>query len=77
MSLSSTVIGPQRRVALINGRPYAQGKTVRAAKDGQQIEFTLAEVHPRSILLERDGQRFELKAPDPTHSGQIELLGDY
>jgi hypothetical protein len=61
---------------MINGRPYAEGKLVRLDKDGQQIEFKLVEVHLRSVLLEHDGERFELKAAASTHSGRIELLGE-
>lgn len=76
MVLSSTIVGPARRVAMINGRPYAEGKIVRLDKGGQQIEFKLAEVHLRSVWLERDGERFELKAAASAHSGRIELLGD-
>jgi len=76
MVLSSTIVGPERRVAMINGRPYAEGKIVQLVKDGQPIEFKLAEVHLRSVLLEHNGERFELKAADPAHSGRIELLGN-
>jgi hypothetical protein len=75
MVLSSTIVGPHRRVAQINGKPYRLGETVRLAKDGQQIDFTLAAVYPRRIVLERKGEQFELKIPSPAHSGRIELFG--
>jgi hypothetical protein len=76
MVLSSTIIGPRRRVARINGKSYQQGETVKLAKDQQQIEFTLAEVYPRRIVLKRQGEQFELRIPAPAHSGRIELFGN-
>lgn len=75
MVLSSTLIGPQRRVAQVNGKTYRQGQTVRLLRDGQQIEFTLAAVYPRRIVLNRQGEQFELTIPVPASSGRIELSG--
>ena len=73
--LSSTLIGPQRRTALIGGRAYEQGRTIHCAKDGRQFEFTLSEVHPRRIVLVREGKRYELTIPQPAASGRLELYG--
>lgn len=73
--LSSTLIGPVRRTALVNGRTYEQGGTIRCAKDGQPLEFTLSEVHPRRIVLTRQGKRYELTIAQPAVSGRIELYG--
>jgi len=61
-------------VAQINGRSYRQGEAVELVKDGQQIEFTLAAVYPRRIVLKRKGEQFELTIPVPARSGRIELL---
>ena len=76
MVLSGTIVGSHRRVAQINGKSYRQGETVRLAKDGQQIEFTLAAVHPRRVVLQRKGAQFELTLPVPAPSGRIELSRD-
>ena len=73
--LSSTLIGPQRRTALVNGRAYEQGGTIHGAKDGRQFAFTLSEVHPRRIVLVREGKRYELTIPQPAPSGRLELYG--
>ena len=73
MVLSSTIIGPHRRVAQINGKSYRQGEAVKLVKDGQQIEFTLAAVYPRRIVLKRKREQFELTIPVPARSGRIEL----
>jgi len=76
MVLSGTIVGSHRRVAQINGKSYREGETVRLAKEGQQIEFTLAAVHPRRIVLQRKGRQFELTLPLPAPSGRIELFRD-
>ena len=73
MVLSGTIIGPSRRVAQINGRPYHQGDVVRLLHDGSPIEFMLAAVHPQRIVLQRDDEQFELAIPVPAASGRIEL----
>lgn len=73
--LSSTIIGPRGRVARINGKSYGPGQTVKVSNDGQEIEFTLAEVHPRRVVLSREGKRFELKIPSAIRTGRIEMHG--
>lgn len=72
--LSSTVVGPRRRVALINGKSYEEGRTIESASDGHRVEFKLAEVHSRCVVLERMGERFELAIAQPTRAGRIELF---
>jgi hypothetical protein len=57
LKLSSTMLGSRRRVAVINGRPYAEGVELEVGSD---LVFLVARVTERSVLLERDGKRFEL-----------------
>jgi hypothetical protein len=61
--LSSTIVGRNRRTALINGRRYAVGDEIKSAKEGQQIVFKLLAVEPRQIVLENAGDRFLVKMP--------------
>ncbi len=75
LALSSTVIGSRRRAALINGRTYELGQTIKIDKDGQHIAFVLVEVHPWKAVLERLGKRYDLTIPRPATSGRIELTG--
>jgi hypothetical protein len=75
LALTSTIIGPQRRVAQINGKTYAVGQIIEVAKDKEAaMAFKLIEVAPRRAVLEAEGQRFELSIPEPTRSSKIELL---
>ena len=63
--LKSTIIGPQRRVAQINGKAYAVGQTVNIkSKGSQDISFKVIDVQPRRAVLETQGQQFELTIPE-------------
>ena len=75
--LTSTIIGPQRRIAQISGKTYVVGQAIEAVKDKETlgVAFKLVEVHPRRAILEADGQRFELTIPEPDKSSKIEFLG--
>jgi len=75
LKLSSTVVGSDRRVALINGRIFREGQVIKCGKEAQEILFRLAEIHSRHVVLERDGHRFELAIPDKKLSNRIELSG--
>jgi hypothetical protein len=74
--LSSTILGPNRRVARINGTSYEQGGAVEVtAKDGRPIVFTLTVVEARRVVLQRQGKEFELILSSSSRSGRPELLG--
>ncbi|NUQ64257.1 MAG: hypothetical protein HUU20_17445 [Pirellulales bacterium] len=75
LQVSSTVAGPARGVALINGRIYEAGETIDVSKNGQTMTLTLAEVHPGRIILQSGQERFELAIPQRAISGRIELVG--
>ena len=75
MVLSSTIIGPHRRLARISRKTYKLGQIVRLDEDGRRIAFTLVEVHQGQVVMEREGKRFNLKIPSRVNSGQIELVG--
>jgi len=75
VELSGTLIGPRRRVALIGGKAYRAGQTVTVDHAGRPIHLQLVEVHPRRIVLEWEGNRFDLAIPEQKTTGQIELGG--
>jgi hypothetical protein len=76
IELSGTLVGPHRRVALIGGKAYREGQTVRIDRDDQSIEFELAEVHSRRIVLRREGHRFDLLIPDGRKAGGTGTAGN-
>ena len=69
--LSGTIIGPRRRVALINGKPYRKGDVI-LVKDGKKIEFVIEEIDSRRVVLRRNGKRFELTTQSGTLPGRIQ-----
>lgn len=73
--LTSTIIGPQRRVAQINGKTYVLGQTIELPKDKQALgaDFKLIEIHARRAVLEANGQRLELLIPEPGNSDKIQF----
>jgi hypothetical protein len=58
LDVASTMIGRQRRSAMINGKVYKEGSAI-TNKAG--LTFTLLEVQPTRVVLERNKQKFELK----------------
>ena len=55
--LTSTIVGPQRRIAQISGKIYAVGQTIDPPKEKKEKEpggpaFKLVEVQPRRAVLE-------------------------
>ena len=75
VELSGTLIGPRRRVALIGGKAYRAGQTVTIDHAGRPVDLKLIEVHPRRIVLEWEGNRFDLVIPERKTTGQIERGG--
>ncbi|MEE8452858.1 MAG: hypothetical protein V3R99_13115 [Thermoguttaceae bacterium] len=70
--LSGTIVGSQRRVALINGKPYRQDQSVTLVKDGKEIEFVIEGIRSRRVVLRRNDKEFELRTQSGTLSGRIQ-----
>ncbi len=68
LTLKSTMIGPARRVAIINDRAYSEGMVVSAS--GRN--WTLLNVEPRRVLLDGEGGTLELRI-DPFAAGRTGL----
>lgn len=68
--LSSTLIGSNKRAALINGRVYEEGSQIET-DDGSK--FRLAHIDAQRVLLERDGQKYPLEIKRRTASGRVEI----
>jgi hypothetical protein len=63
--LTSTIVGPRKRAALISGRAYTQGEKIVRQVEDARVVFELVEVYPRRIVLARDHARYELKLAEP------------
>lgn len=61
LKLSGTMLGGGRRVAVINGRPYAEGRPIALSENRV---FVLKQVAARHVVLERQGERYELAVAD-------------
>jgi hypothetical protein len=65
MQVTSTIVGPGRRVAMIDGEVYREGDTLSwHVKEGPAIDFHLRRVETKAVTLERDGRQFELRIPE-------------
>jgi len=75
LSLSSTIVGPRGGLAMINGKAYKPNDTVVVRPDSESVEFKLTEVHPRRVVLVRNGKSYSLEIPRPNGTGQVGLVG--
>ena len=67
--LKTTIMGAQRRAALINEKLYFEGREVRHAEK----VYRLQEVHPRKVLLACGEELFELELSEPAPTARIEI----
>jgi hypothetical protein len=61
MQLTSTIVGEQRSVAMIDNRAYALGQRVIAYDGATPLPFQLVAIRPELVILERDKQQYALK----------------
>lgn len=73
VELTSIVVGPNRRIALINGRPYQEGNTLVFVQDGQPWEFRLWRILPNRIVLQWNDRRYEVKLHTSPSNGEIQI----
>lgn len=66
--LSSTVVGPQARLALLNGRVYREGSELLTT-DG--VALNLTHIAPGHVVLEGMGLTFELSLTRSDHSIEV------
>ena len=66
LKLSSTLIGPRRRLALINGDVYTVGSEIDL---GGGVVFYVAEVNNNEVVLVRGDREFALAIPEKDVAG--------
>lgn len=69
LALSSTIVGPGGGLATINGKAYRPQGVVVVPHDAQPVEFQLTEIHPRRVVLVRNGKSYSLEIPRPDGAG--------
>ncbi|MCE9605276.1 MAG: hypothetical protein K8U03_10285 [Planctomycetia bacterium] len=62
LTLTSTLVGPRARTAVINGKAYVQGAAIGQINE---VELVLETVDPRSATVAWNGARRELRIPRP------------
>ena len=87
LQLGGTVVGRRTRAATINGKTYSQGAAVAVRQsDGEEgsdgsgqsaapVQFTLREVHPSYVVLERDGSVYSLTLKRPEAGDVVRISG--
>jgi hypothetical protein len=76
LQLTSTMVGPLGRLAMIDGKTYGEGETLEITRNQQPLELKLVQVLPRRVVLQGQGRQFELVIPERESSGRIELTRD-
>ncbi|HZZ73471.1 MAG TPA: hypothetical protein VFE24_14550 [Pirellulales bacterium] len=61
LTLNSTLIGAKRRVAVINGKVYKTGQTIRGKMENASYEFVVQEIDAREVVLATSLRRYEIK----------------
>lgn len=76
MSLEGTMIGRQRKMAVIDGRGYQLGDTIKVRNRQGSAEFELSEIESHSAVLTLGGERFVLRIPRRDENESRELAKD-
>jgi hypothetical protein len=71
LKLTATLLGPEKRFAMINGRAYAEGQAIKAAPDRT---YVVRYVEERKVTLEGDGKAIVLKAVKPSDKDPSGIL---
>jgi hypothetical protein len=71
--LTTTLLGTRKQIADINGKSYAVGDRVEAPGDLPGASFRVVDIQPRLVVLEGNGQRYELRITRPLVDAAIEV----
>ena len=63
LALSSTIVGPRRNIARINGANYRHGGTVEVKSDQGKLSYVLQQITERSVTLSLGNKQYELNMP--------------
>lgn len=74
IQLTGTIVGPKRRVAILDGRAYRQGDTVRVEQPGMTLEVEIRKIEADRVTLGWHALERVLTAPERPSVGGIELV---
>jgi len=72
LELTGTVIGKEKRTAIIDGQAYGKDDTVETESG---VTFKLTTIEANRVVLERKGNRFELAIRRGQLSGRVRVRG--
>ena len=75
MQLTSTIVGSNRSVAMIDERAYALGHRVVAYDGSEKLRFELIDIRSDRVVLRRDNQEYVLKIK-PTDALTVSVAED-
>ena len=74
LHLTGTIVGPKRRVAILDGQAYREGDIIRVDRLGTTWELDIRRITPNRVVLGWQSMEYELRAPKREPVGRIELV---
>ena len=74
LPLTGTIVGPKRRVAILDGQAYREGDIIRVERLGTTWELEIRQITPSRVVLGWQSIEHELTAPKRQPVGRIELV---
>ncbi len=74
IQLTGTLVSPKRRVAIIDGRAYREGDTIRVEHLGTTWEMEIRHIEPNRVKLGWQSIEREVTLPERPQVGRIELV---
>lgn len=75
LSLTGTMVGGGRRIAVLNGKNYREQDEIKVTTKDQTWTVRLAEVRADRVVLTYEGQQIEIKQRSRPTANHIELMG--
>lgn len=73
VQLTGTIVGPRRRVALLDGQAYREGDVIRVEHLGTTWELEIRRIEPNRVRLGWESFERDLTAPERQPVGRIGL----
>ena len=74
LQLTGTIVGPRRRVALLDGQAYGEGDVIRVDQLGTTWELEIRRIEPNRVTIGWQSIEREVTAPKREPVGRIELV---